>query len=349
MVFMNMNTTDGTGNMSDLILSLIHGVHDYVPSQSQYAILLIIAPFAIACNLFVLYHLLTDKTLRKELHNHVIIGILFSSLEFNLIHVPFSINLFRTGSIWPRSIIACSIWRFTAYAGCNANDVLLAWAAIERHILIYRSNMMKQRRNQILFHYGPLAFLVIYLVAFNAACFFTPACFSNYNFNVVFCDASCLGSVLFMLTWYLVVNQLFAATIAIVFSLLLWIRIIQQKRRMNGNVEWHRLNKLTTQVLVLTVLFVILEMPYAITCTLAYTGNYGGSTMFGLMNSISLFFCYVMPIIMPFACFLGLSSELWPRLMKPVNKLLGRENEKESTTAVISKTMHTDSVVATKD
>ncbi|CAF4079094.1 unnamed protein product [Adineta steineri] len=328
-----MNTTNTTTDVDQLIMSLVHAVHDYVPSQAQYIILLIIMPLAVACNLFILYHLLTDKNLRKELHNHVIIAILFSSLQFNLIHAPFSINLFRTGSVWPRSIIACSIWRFTAYTGCNANDVFLAWAAIERHILIYHSNLMKQPRYQILFHYVPLALLLVYLIGFNAACFLTPTCFTSYNFNVVFCDASCLNAVPFMATWYLMVNQLVAAIIAIVFSLALWLRVIYQRKRAKGTVEWRRLNKLTTQVLVITVLFIVLEMPYAITCTINYLKNMNESIIFGYGNSISLFLCYIMPIIMPFACLLGLHKELWPRLMKPINHLLKR-NEKEKSSVV---------------
>ena len=145
MTFLNTNSTNDTNSLTE---SLSRTIHDYVPSQCQFIILIIIIPFALGCNIFVLYRLLTDKNLRKELYNHVIIAILFSSLEFNLIHVPFSINLFLTGSVWPRSIIACTIWRFTAYLGCNANDVLLAWAAVERHLLVYQSNMMRVSRNR---------------------------------------------------------------------------------------------------------------------------------------------------------------------------------------------------------
>ncbi|CAF1261888.1 unnamed protein product [Adineta ricciae] len=325
-MLMNSKTnTNNTVDIDDLIDSLVHALHDYVPSQAQYIILLFIVPLAILCNLFVLYHLLMDSNLRKEAHNHVIIAILFSSLEFNLIHAPFSINLFRTGSVWPRSIIACSIWRFTAYLGCNANDVLLAWAAIERHILIYHSNMMRVLRNRIIFHYIPLGMLVIYLFGFNAACFLTPACFANYNFNVVFCDATCLNSVPFMASWYLAVNQLVAALLAIVFSLILWVRVIGQQKRMKRSHEWRRFYKLSMQVIVITILFIVLETPYAITCTLAYTGHFSNSMVFDYSNSISLFLCYIMPIIMPFACFLGLYNELWPRLVKPFNRILRHE------------------------
>jgi hypothetical protein len=150
-----------------------------------------------------------------------------------------------------------------------------------------------------------------------------------------------------MSTWYLMVNQLIAASIAIVFSLALWIRIAQQRKRIRGSVEWHRLNKLTSQVLVITALFIILEMPYAITCTFAYTGHFTGSTTFDYLNSVSLFLCYIMPIIMPFACFLGLSQDLWPKLIQPVNSLLGRDKEEKSTTAIISKTMDTQMIPKT--
>ena len=349
MHFIHMNGTNGTDDANELVLALLHAVHDYVPSQAQFIILLMIVPFALACNVFVLYRLLTKKVLRKELHNHVIIAILFASLQFNLIHVPFSINLFRTGSIWPRSIIACSIWRFTAYTGCNANDVLLAWAAVERHILIYHDNMMRLARNRWIFHYGPLVLLTIYLLAFNGACFFTPACFSHYDFSLVFCDASCLNSVPFMSAWYLMVNQLTAATLAIVFSLILWIRIVQRRKRMRGTVEWRRLNKLTAQVLVITVLFIFLEMPYAITCCLTYGGYFTGSTVFGYANSISLFLCYIMPIVMPFACFLGLFQDMWPKRSRVVQNLSETNQNKTCIKTNISKAVKRQTMSKLKD
>ena len=296
-------------NASALVDILAHPSH-LIPGQVQAGILLFIAPLAAVCNLFLLYHLLTDRHLRKQLHNHIIIAILFASLQFTLIHVPFSLNLFLTGSVWPRSVIACSIWRFTAYLGCNANDVLLAWATIERHILIYHSQVVRQYWYRLILHYIPLIFLVVYLFFFNAASFFTPACFRHYDFSAVFCDATCLGSIVFMSTWYLVVNQLLAAILAIIFSFALFIRVLQRRMAMNKSIDWQRLNKLTAQVLILTVLFIVLEVPYAITGSLDYFGLFRGSHTFNMINAVSLFLCYIMPIIMPFACFLGLYSEL---------------------------------------
>lgn len=328
MLAMNMS------NSSSLVDFLAHPTHNLVPEKAQYAILLIITPLATLCNLFVLYHLLFDPVLRKQLHNHVIIAILFASLEFNLIHVPFSVNLFITGSVWPRSIIACSIWRFTAYLGCNANDVLLAWAAIERHILIYHSNALRQYRYRLLLHYIPLIAIVLYLFFFNAASFFTPACFSHYDYTAVFCDATCLGSVVFMSTWYLAVNQLFAALIAIVFSFALLFRVIQRRIYWKKPLDWHRLNKLTIQVLVLTALFIVLELPYAISGTLDYFGLFRQSYTFKLINAINLFLCYIMPIIMPFACFLGLYEDLRGKLCQPVRKLF-KSNRISTTMATL--------------
>lgn len=340
MASINISHIDHSDNTSELSVDLLHPNYNPLSNQLQYYILLLIVPWALACNLFVLYHLLFDKNLRSQLHNHIIILILFSSLEFKLIHVPFSINLFRTGSIWPRSVIACSIWRFTAYTGCNANDVLLAWAAVERHVLIYNSNAMNQKRNRFIFHYGPMTFLAIYLFVFNALSFFTPTCFAQYDFTVVFCDATCLGAIVFMSTWYLIFNQLFAAFLAIGFSLGLLIRVIQQRKNRKRKVEWRRLNKLTAQVLVITVLFIFLEVPYAITGTLDYIGCFRGSSTFNLINAISLFLCYVMPIVMPFACFVGLFHELWPKLIRPIKKYLpnGKVHNEQTITIQGTKT-----------
>ena len=83
-----------------------------------------------------------------------------------------------------------------------------------------------------------------------------------------------------MSIWYLTVNQSFAALVAISFNCALLVRVIEQRMHWQNNVDWHRSNKLTTQVLVLRALFIASELPYAFRGSMDYLGSFRDSYMF---------------------------------------------------------------------
>ncbi|CAF4067599.1 unnamed protein product, partial [Adineta steineri] len=71
-----------------------------IPYIVRFWIFLVSDILSLICCLFVLYHFLFDSNLRRGLHNHVIIIILFMCLIWELTTVPWSMYLFLYDVVW---------------------------------------------------------------------------------------------------------------------------------------------------------------------------------------------------------------------------------------------------------
>ncbi|CAF1343468.1 unnamed protein product, partial [Adineta steineri] len=80
---------------------------------SHYARFWMILPFyvpSLICSLFVLYHYITNRTLRQALHNHVIIILLSINLVVQLTGIPWNLSYYRLEYVSPQSQLFCIIW-----------------------------------------------------------------------------------------------------------------------------------------------------------------------------------------------------------------------------------------------
>ena len=87
----------------------------YPPRPLQFSILLLILLISIPCFIFVLYHFLTDRTLRSALNNHVIILLLISNGIQTVTDVPMNLAYYFVGVIWPPSVHYCFVRYFLDY------------------------------------------------------------------------------------------------------------------------------------------------------------------------------------------------------------------------------------------
>ena len=77
---------------------------------------------SIICTLFVLYHLLSVRNLRRALNNHVIIGLLILGLGSEVTVYPWMLYYYTVGNTWKRSFLFCQIWAFIDWAFlCSTN------------------------------------------------------------------------------------------------------------------------------------------------------------------------------------------------------------------------------------
>jgi len=59
---------------------------------------------SLLCSIFVLYHLLSDRKLRRALYNHIIIIILFAGLIYELTTVPLQLYYYHFGNTWEMTL-----------------------------------------------------------------------------------------------------------------------------------------------------------------------------------------------------------------------------------------------------
>src|SRR3984957_20882315 len=78
-----------------------------IPRSVRFWLLLLCEIPSIFCSLFVLFHLLFDRTLRHALNNHVIIVLLFIGLIYELIEISSILNFYRLNTVWPSTPAFC--------------------------------------------------------------------------------------------------------------------------------------------------------------------------------------------------------------------------------------------------
>jgi hypothetical protein len=109
-----------------------------LPQSVRFWLLLTLDIPAVICSFIILISLLGYRTARHALYNHVIIVLITFVLCTQLIDIPFYIAyIINSGVVKPSIPAICMLWLIIAIAIFNGQQVLLAWMAIERHILIF--------------------------------------------------------------------------------------------------------------------------------------------------------------------------------------------------------------------
>lgn len=229
------------------------------------SLLLIEIPSMISC-LFQLYQLLRYRAARGALHNHVIIALLFCSLLTGLFDVPLVLSYLNTNRSPARTPTACQIWNFVDLSLYALISVLMLWASIERHILIFFDRLVGTKRGAFLFHYLPLIAIPSYIILFYLTVVFLHPCVNNFDSNRVVCGELCYYSntPLLGLMDQLFHNVLPSILIPLV-NAALFIRVLWQKYyRARQAVRWQRHRRMILQLFPVSVLYVCGVMPFGV-------------------------------------------------------------------------------------
>jgi hypothetical protein len=288
-------------------------------SEIVFWIFLIFEIPSLACTIFLLYHLLSNPQLRKGLHNHVIIIFLFLTLGIEILDNPLYIDAYRVGgesNSFSMSIPVCLMWWFIDYGFFGAISVFLAWASIERHILVFHHHqLLRTQRQRFFIHYLPLIIISVYLLGFYIGVIFFPPCQNTYDFQSLACGLSpCYGDVSYLSTWDFLGNGIICTFIATTSSAALIIRVLWQKRRARQRVSWRRHRKMALQLLSISCLSLTIFFPQSLILAVQQAG---GSSMsnFGVQVSPYLYYLNtVVVFLLPFLC-LGCLPQLWPKLL----------------------------------
>ncbi|CAF3561211.1 unnamed protein product [Rotaria sp. Silwood1] len=114
------------------------------------------------------------RKLREALHYHVIVLLLFINFIVQLTNIPWILNFYRIGKVWPQNSFFCLVWIFIDEALYITITILFAWATIERHILIFHDQLLSTKYIFILIHYLPIAIILLYSICYNTFAIFVP-------------------------------------------------------------------------------------------------------------------------------------------------------------------------------
>ncbi|CAF3282514.1 unnamed protein product [Rotaria socialis] len=195
---------------------------------------------SIICSLFILDHLLSSRTLRHDLHNHTIIILLLLALVFQLTDIPLYLDFILKGRVEPQTPSRCLIWWLVDLGFYNTAAIVLAWASIERHILI--------------FHIQWLSILI-----------FFPPCKQTYDYTLPVCSATpCYLLDPALGIWEMGVHGCLCTLIIAFFNITLLIRVVLHQKRSRRIFHWKKYRKMISQLLLISMLYLLFNLPIMI-------------------------------------------------------------------------------------
>ena len=289
---------------------------DLVPSRKiQFWTYLSLEIPSLACVIYLLYHLLSKKKLRQSLHNHVIIILLLLCFLVEIIDTPLYLDAYLhygRNSFAPSSII-CLIWWLLDYGAYSSLNLFLAWASLERNMLIfYHNRFFGTRRKKLVFHYLPLGIVSIYCFGFYVGAVIFPPCQNTFNYELDSCGSSpCYANIAWLSDWDTLVNQMMFILIEAALNMCLLVRTIHQRYRVQQSIRWRKHRKMTIQLLSISFLSLSISLPISfftvVRDTIPGMGNFA--------PLVSLYFYFMGPfvvLLLPLIC-LASSPDLWPR------------------------------------
>ena len=312
MILQDSNSSIDSENVPDDIeLDLV------IPSSSvQFWTFLIFQIPSLACTIFLLYHLLLNNKYRRALDNHVIIILLILTFCIEIFDNSLYIDAYRFGghhNSFSMSIPVCLIWWLIDYGFYGAITVYLAWASLERHVLVFHHRLLRTSRQKFLFHYIPLILLSIYLLGFYIGVIFFPPCENTFDFQSLACGLTpCYEQISYLNTWDYLINGIMCTCIETISSLVLIIRVLMQKHRLHQPVNWRKHRKMALQLLSISVLSLTIVFPQSLIILIQQIGG-PNMNAFGAQLDPYLFYFYTFVVfLLPFICLANL-PELWKK------------------------------------
>ncbi|CAF1274143.1 unnamed protein product [Rotaria magnacalcarata] len=285
------------------------------PRSLRFILLLIFDIPSVVCSLFVLYHLLINRTSRHALHNHTIIILLTISLAFQLTDIPWYLDFIRRGSVWPQIPIRCLLWWLVDLGFYNTAALILAWSSIERHILVFHDQWISTRKKRFYVHYLPLIILILYSTIYYTVLIFFPPCHHKYIYVLPVCAASpCHLFHPILGLWEMGIHGCLSTIIIAAFSIALLVRVIVHKRRRNRVFQWKFYRKMIIQLLSISALYLLLNFPIMIFSVARLCGL--PSDIGVEVQQITFFLTYWVMFLLPFVALSSL-----PGLRKKMDRI----------------------------
>ena len=268
---------------------------------------------SIVCSILVLYYLLMERALRQALHNHVSILMLLFNFVYQMIDIPLHLQYLHTGIVRPATPTLCLIWWFIDWGFFFNDEILLLWAMIERHILIFHNELIATRRRRLLIHYFPISMIVLLVMMFYIVAIFAPSCQNTFDYTMDLCGMyACYESVQFFAT----VEQLGFGTIGMsliaMFSIALLVRVIWQKYQIHRHIRWQQQWKITVNLVCISLLYLCSCFPLGI---INLIWLYAQPNFANEIVPTYFFVSYFPIFLLPFVC-LGTVPKLWNKVKK---------------------------------
>lgn len=196
--------------------------------------------------------------------------------------------------------IFCQLWQFIDTTSYTGTPKLIAWASIERHILIFHEQWLLTSKNRILLHYVPILTICLYHCLLYFVLYFILPCNNTFDYTKNFCGySSCAYETAYSI-YELFSNGILSSLCMLIFSIALAIRVVYQKYRIHHHVNWRRHRKLAIQLFSVVSIFYCFYLPLVL---LAIIRCFSASKSLGSQYYVyGSFLSYYINFLLPFVC-----------------------------------------------
>ena len=235
--------------------------------------------------------------------------LLICNFLITTIELPITLVYLHFGHLNPTSFSLCLFWIFANYLLFPASFWIMAVASVQRYFLIFHKHLMNTRLKHYILIFLPPIFLFIWYIVLI---FFYP-CQQQFDYTQAWCLSACYlyEGIIGTIDWIL--SSFVPIALTIIMNVLLILRVVYQKYKMQRARTWRTTRKLTIQLFSISFLFLSIYLPL---------------TIFGLIRLwIDPYFlfvftmvyfayaAYLVPLLMPFVCLISL-PEILTKLKK---------------------------------
>ncbi|CAF1529813.1 unnamed protein product [Adineta ricciae] len=138
----------------------------------------------------------------------------------------------------------------------------MAWASIERHILIFYPKLLETTSKRICFHYLPLTFVSVWPLIFYLMMLIIIPCDAPLNYNRRLGGRyDCVGVVPWIGMFDSIAHYMVPAFIIVVFSIGLFVRVVYHRYHLHHRIDWRSYRKMAVQLLSISLVYMALDAP----------------------------------------------------------------------------------------
>jgi len=291
----------------------------------KFSILLSFQILSILCSLFVFINIIyRPSQLLKPINNHFIFVLLITSFiqvstELSMVENYLYKGIIRTStnsyclffnwyefSLNGISLFVSKLF-FFMYKSLVIYQILVLWATIERHIIIFSNFIFQIRWKRIAFHYLPLSIAILYTPIWYGYLIFIYNCINQWDYDELLCTQPCFyqNKIIGIIDWLF--NIIIPAFSIVLANFILIIRVIFRSNRLIDNIERTKKNrKMTLQLLIVSALFLIFWLPIAITGLIQQF--FSPTFLIDIQFNIFFYLIYFIQLFLPFICLISLSE-----------------------------------------
>lgn len=230
----------------------------------KFGIFVGLAPLGLICNIILIYNLIMDRALRRNLHYNTFLSLLTVTFLTNVIEVPRIIHYLHHGKVIPQNYFNCLFWQWCDYLLFSSVNLMVFWISVQRYLLIFHGNTYRTRKGRLIFHFIPLILIFVYLIIFYTVAIFIYPCEEQFDYDKPLCGFPCYTNYANISLYDLMAHSLIPLCLGILLDVTLVIRAMYRKRIgfRQSRAQWRKHRKMIFQLLLITSLFSSCQLPF---------------------------------------------------------------------------------------